>query len=310
MTVITQDMSLGNSLLMNSNSTNDLLQGVGGRKCVLSASSSVVNPVVKAPASNFWDFTKSALIENLIIDGKNYPSVTGILLQNVVKCQVRNVTIRNCDVGIHVRCFNGRWSECNSLKHIRMENVKKGIVFTTTGKDPNNPNGYPGDSAAFTLIDDVDIGLANYSDAVGIQIGGIQITNDPETNDAFTGSFMENGNTVTYNTIIKPYSSRIFAIVRLGSNGGTGLKIINGELKHAQAHLTVTGPSNGVGVDIQNHPVTNLKQDKVIWYNQFSEFNSSDTVTKKGFMLVTSGIDVSNRIKPSGILTDIETKTL
>jgi hypothetical protein len=218
-------------------------------------------------------FAKSAVIENLIIDGQN-KGVTGILLQNVVQCQIRNITIKNCEVGIHLRSYYGLWSEVNFLKHIRMENVTKGIVFTTTGPytDPNTGNYYPGDSAGFTTIDDVGISLANRSDAVGIQIGGIQTTNDPYgRNDVLT-------------TTIKPYSSRIKANVWMGDQGGTGLKIINGEVLFAQAHLTVTGPPNGIGVDIQNHPVTNSRQDRVVWYNQFSKFAGSpgsDTATKK-----------------------------
>ena len=101
----------------------------------------------------------------------------------VSEFMICNVTICNCDVGIHVRDFEGLWSECNTLKHIRMENVKKGIVFTTTGYYSDL---CPGNSAAFTTIEDVDIGLANDIDAVGIQIGGKQIVNnsDPLKNDS------------------------------------------------------------------------------------------------------------------------------
>jgi len=56
-----------------------------------------------------------------------------------------------------------------------MENVKKGIVFTTTGLYVEGSVSRPGNSAAFTTIEDVDIELANHSDAVGIQMGGTQI---------------------------------------------------------------------------------------------------------------------------------------
>jgi len=53
-----------------------------------------------------------------------------------------------------------------------MVNVEKGIVFITTGK---YSDGRPGNSAAFTTIEDVDITLAdNVNDCVGIQIGGAQ----------------------------------------------------------------------------------------------------------------------------------------
>jgi len=46
---------------------------------------------------------------------------------------VCNVTIRNCAVGVHIRAYEGWWSVCNTLGHIRMVNVKKGVIFTTTG---------------------------------------------------------------------------------------------------------------------------------------------------------------------------------
>jgi len=213
-----------------------LLYGAEGRKYALIVSNSNVNPVVKVQST--WDnkdqtdFVRSALIENLIIDGY-YLGVTGILLDNVGQCQIRNVTIKNCDVGIHLRSSTGFWSECNYLKHIRMENVKKGIVFTTTGAHPTDAN-RPGDSAGFTTIDDVGIKLADQSGVVGIQVGGIQMPGDVNTP-----------------INIKPYSSRIKANVWLGENyGGTGLKILNGEIKFAQAHLTVMGKSNGTGIGI------------------------------------------------------------
>jgi hypothetical protein len=301
MTQITQNTALSQSLEVNLDSPADLLQGAEGRKYSIYALNNTVNPVVNVRSNWLFPnlFAKSAVIENLIIDGQNL-GVTGILLQNAVQCQIRNVTIKNCEVGIHLRSYFGLWSEVNFLKHIRMENVTKGIVFTTTGPytDPVTGAGGPGDSAGFTTIDDVGISLANRPDAVGIQIGGIQTTNDP------------NGRDDVLTTTIKPYSSRIKANVWMGNQGGTGLKIINGELLFAQAHLTVTGPPNGVGIDIQNHPITNTQQDRVVWYNQFSKFTGppgNDTATQKGFMLTTSGINTP--INPPNILTDIQTKT-
>ncbi len=305
MTIINQDTPLSQSIEMRLDDTSDLLQGAEGRKFTVSASSSAVNPVVKVLSNWLFPgvYSKSAVIENLIIDGQG-KGVTGILLQNVVKCQIRNVTIRNCEVGIHLRSYYGLWSECNFLKHIRMENVTKGIVFTTTGPAPDDSITYPGDSAAFTTIDDVGISLANRSDAVGIQIGGIQTTNDPLRNDVDT-------------TLIKPYSSRIRANVWMKSNGGTGLRVMkNGELRYAQAHLTVTGPSNGIGIQIDDAPNPGDRRDRVVWHNQFSTFTGTypnDTATKKGLMLVTSGIN--NPILPESdsyadaVVTDIIHKT-
>ena len=313
----------------------ELLQGEEGRKYILSPLNSSVNPVVRVYGF-IPEPKKSVLIENLIIDGGGL-GVTGILLENVPHCLIRNVTIRNCEVGVHIRDRIGLWSECNVLKHIRMENVKKGIVFTTTGphEHPNDPTKtLPGASAAFTSIEDVDIGLADFSDSVGIQVGGTQLVNpffnDPVDSYITTiqtefGVPIPNTNPQKYTTVIMPYSSHIRARVRLGhNNGGTGLRVMNGYLHYAQAHLTVTktGSSGGIGIDIQNHPVTNAKQDRVIWHNQFSTFgrdtSNNEIVTKGGFMLVV-GSNIATPISPTlynassnpnGIHADIQIKTL
>jgi hypothetical protein len=297
------------SLLVNRNGSlngSERLQGLGGRSYVVSASSSAAIPVVKVQEEHFnpaqKPFTESAVVENLIIDGKGYDN-TGILLENVCNCQVRNVTIRNCEVGIHIRNYDGLWSETNCLKHIRMENVAKGIVFTTTGPRPKYEELCPGDSAGFTVIEDVGIELAdNVSDAVGIQVGGTRLSGD-----------------VT-NTRVAPYSGRIRANVRLGTNGGTGLKILNGELGYVQAHLTVHNvhnSPNGVGIDLQGFDPTTLQKYKPafdyrpVWQNQFTKIVNNNVVNK-GFMLVTSNITLANAIrlpkntsKPSFSETDI-----
>ena len=297
-----------------------LLRGVGSRKVVLSADNSSINPVVRVQDTVFEEeaksfgldaFAESEVIENLIIDGGNFPGVTGILLENVCQCLIRNVTIRNCEVGIHIRDVEGLWSEGNTLKHIRMENVKKGIVFTTTGKD-SDPR--PGNSAAFTTIEDVDIGLADVSDAVGIQIGGKQIVNNPNPllNDLDTVKTL---NSIKCPVFMDPYSSFIRVRVRLGSQGGTGLKVINGFLHFAQAHLTVIGHVNGSGVGIDLREAHNYKtilegqstifnklyppkyiENMFVFYSQFTKLASNGAVSFGGFMLVTSNILSQNRI--------------
>jgi hypothetical protein len=321
----------------------DLLRGVGGRRCVLSAANSTVDPVVRV-FGLISEPEKSVVIENLVIDGQNMvdgsgSGVTGILLQNVPHCLIRNVTIRNCEVGIHIRSYKGLWSECNTLKHIRMENVKKGIVFTTTGpykgwqNDPNTQ--YPGASAAFTTIEDVDIGLKDIVGAIGIQLGGVQIASVDDSEgigDSLTTTLKPSDesvqipgtNPVEYKTNLNPYSSHIRATVRVGSNG-VGFKVINGLLHYAQAHLTVIGTQNGngVGVDLQEVYNDNTKDtinypdgdnpDRVVWHNQFSKFSGQkhgDTADEKGFVLVTSNISSLNRIKPSAAKTDIRTIAL
>jgi len=325
--IINNDESLSASKVV---SRFGLLRGEGGRWRVLSAANSAMKNVVEVQETWFpppEGYVESAVIENLIIDG-NDPNfakgVTGILLENVCKCQVLNVTIRNCEVGIHIRLRDGLWSEGNCLRHIRMENVKIGILFTTTGPftDPNMDQKTleemqekcPGNSAGFTTIDDVGIELADRSDAVGIQIGGVRLSGDVDT------------------TLIMPYSSRIRANVWLGYNGGTGLKLINGTLGYVQAHLTVHKNELipiGTGIDLHSfkpsanyNPVNVEDINRVfdvyrpVWDNQRLTVNSNGTVIgDKGFVLVTSNIVELIR-EPSHIggrqvklETDIQTTT-
>ncbi len=239
-----------------------------------------------AVQSNFYDFNKTAVIENLIIDGGGYSGTTGILLENVYNCCIRNLTIRNCDVGIHLKISGGKWTEFNRIEHVRMSNVKQGILFSTTGERNLEDPYLPGDSFGFTKIDDVGISLKNVSDAIGIQIGN------------GVGSFN-----------VKPYSSSIKANVWIDTAGGTGLKVMNGELQYGLMSLAVQGPLNGIGIDLRDNGEIN----KSIYHNQFSGFDGDDNVIKRGFMLTTAGINYSppddRRILPNNAVTDILTKS-
>lgn len=280
MTEINQDTPQYGTLMVNLNDTSDHLYGVGSKKYRIYAASTGANPIVKVQPwiglPSDLKSVRSAIIENLIIDGQNL-GVTGIKLQNVYNSWIRNVTIKNCDVGVHVDLKYGAWSEFNRLEHIKMINVNQGILFTTDGY--GSP-GYPGDSAGFTAIDDVGISLANNASAVGIQIGN--------TND-------------TNATKIKPYSSHIKANVWMDSAGGTGLKIMNGELQYGLVNLAVQGPSNGYGIDITN-------SSAVIANNQ--RFKKSNGEFTKGVFLACAGISQDNRVhNPAGVdTTDIEIK--
>ncbi len=263
---------------------DDHLRGLESKKYALFPNSTIANPIVRVERWNDLPTldlrrSKSALIENLIIDGKDY-GVTGIKLENSYNTWIRNVTIKNCQVGVHIHLKYGAWSEFNHLEHVRMENVKRGIVFTTEGPNPSDPIDYPGDSAGFTAIDDVGIVLANDADAVGIQIGGVE-----------PGSYLEPNYDVT-STVIKPYCSHIRANIWMQSAGGTGLKILNGKLQNSLINLAVQGPSNGngTGIDIQNA--------YSIYHNQFSTFDETDAVISKGFLLATGGISVNKRVVP------------
>jgi hypothetical protein len=241
-----------------------LLRGEGSKQHTVFATSASANPVLDVQ-ENFGMWSLTAVIENLIIDGQNL-GVTGIRLRNVYNCWVRNVTIKNCDAGIQIDVSDGKWSEYNHLKHIRMINVKKGILFTNAGT---------GDSAGFTTIDDVGIALKNDSSAVGIQIG-----------------------TTDSSVPIKPYSSFIKANVWMGGAGGTGMQINKGELTYSLVNLEVEGPSNGVGVRI-----TESAENRCVYYNQFSSFDSQSPYNpiKRGFLLTCGGLSVDNRVKqPEG----------
>lgn len=156
----------------------------------------------------------SAVIENLIIDGKNYSGTTGILLQNVYNCCIRNLTIKDCDVGIHVDLTDDHWSHANRFEHIRLMNVKTGILFTGT-------SGYH--DFSHTIIDDVGISVKDDADAIGIKIG-----------DSYAN---------VYNAFIK-------ATVWLGDSTGKGMEV-NGQLKLSLVNLEVEG-SGGTGLYVNS----------------------------------------------------------
>jgi len=207
--------------------------GAGSKQTTLSGSGIVIVKVTPNVPSG--DYHKTAIIENLIIDGKN-PATNGIsagsvgiLLQNVYNCVIRNVTILNCEVGIKIENTNNYWSQSNRIEHVRMTNVKTGILFTAAGTN--------GDFG-FTTIKDVGIKLSETEQSnVGIQIG---TANGP---------------------VVKPYSSFIKATVWLGKTGANYGMRIYGELKYSLVMFAVECPdasgglANKVGVDIQTDPV-------------------------------------------------------
>ena len=161
-----------------------------------------------------------AVIENLVIDGLSLSNgATGILLENVCNCLIRNITIRNCEVGIRVKltsASNGVGSHGNRFEHIWMSNVKTGIVFegVSGAKD-----------FSYTSIDDVSINLvSNTSSAVGINIG---------LNASLCCGFVR-------------------GVVWLGSSGGKGLDV-SGELRYSLVNLGVERTSSvGYGVVVNS----------------------------------------------------------
>jgi hypothetical protein len=165
----------------------------------------VGSPDIVQVLPNLPNHTSSgAVVENLVIDGLDpVYGATGLLLQDVCNCLVRNLTIKNCAVGIRVKLTsNNSWSHGNRFEHIRMENVKIGILFegTETTKDYSH-----------TIIDDVGIKLKNDSNSnVGIKL----------------------------ESTAKIYNAFIKANVWLNGSNGKGLEI-NGQLKLSLINLAV-----------------------------------------------------------------------
>jgi hypothetical protein len=167
-----------------------------------------------------------------LIDGQDIQGTIGIKLEDVYSCHLRNLTIKNCEVGIKLTALS-QFSECNRIEHVRMIDVKKGIVFekgTGTG------------SFAFTNINDVGISLKQFTSSVGIEIG--------------SGAS---------NCGCQPYNSFIRANVWMGpTNPGTGLKIENGifpgEIKGGLGILSVhnsgsTATAIGINLDNSNNAI-------------------------------------------------------
>ncbi|MCL5876982.1 MAG: hypothetical protein M1540_04125 [Candidatus Bathyarchaeota archaeon] len=189
--------------------------GDGSKQTTVNYSSASVIMQVESNFPNNLD--RSAVIENLVIDGLETGGTTGILLENVYNCLIRNVTIKNCDVGIEVRITGSNWSHANRFEHIRMINVKTGILFTGTSTNKD---------FSYTTIDDVGISLTGDSNSVGIKVG------DPYAN---------------------LYSAFIKATVWLGSTSGKGM-VVNGQLKFCLVNLEVEEAEaySGYGVYISS----------------------------------------------------------
>jgi hypothetical protein len=211
-------------------SRNGRYAGNGSKQTTLTYANANVIMQVEANVPGGY-YHENALIENLIIDGQSQSGTVGILLQNVYNCTIRNLTIKNCDVGIKIENTNNYWSQSNRIEHIKMINVKQGILFTGAINNPGD--------VGFTIIEDVEIKLKdNYPSGVGIQIG------------------------TSTNPVMKPYNSIIRATILLGNDTGCGMRIY-GELKYSLVCLAVEGTNNGgTGVDIQNN------QNQAVYKNQ------------------------------------------
>ncbi len=163
--------------------------------------------------SNSSDVNSNAIIENLIIDGQSQTNSIGIQLQNVSNCLIRNVTIMNCDVGIHLWITGSNTMQGNRFEHIRMINVKQGIFFD--GNSSYN-------DFSFTTIDDVGISLPDYSYTSGMAIK----VGEPYAK--------------LYNVFIK-------ATVWLRSSNAIAM-VVNDQIKYSLVNLEVENAGTGVQV--------------------------------------------------------------
>lgn len=243
----------------------DRYAGNGSKETTITGSG-----VILTVESNLTEQGKrSPIIENLIIDGQNQSGTTGLFLQNVAHTLVRNITIKNCDTGIHFNNHLGGWVELTSLKHIRMENVKTGILFNTDGYYHADA---PGNSFGHSYIDDVGIRLRNDSNAVGILVGDGQ---DPEEGATATNA--------------DPYNSFIKANIWLGSSGGCGLRLLNGELKYDLVNIGVQGSGTGIGIDLSNATADASQGQSPIEKNIHSN-TGNPTTDIKGFLFYADGL--------------------
>lgn len=104
--------------------------------------------------------TQTPLIQNLIIEGEGDNG--GIMVEDVYGCQIRNVSVKDCETGIMLRNTN-IWTEGSNITHVRMSDVKYGIKFDV--------NRYGARSFAYPYIEDVCIELKNEANCTGIVIG-------------------------------------------------------------------------------------------------------------------------------------------
>ena len=229
------------------------LTGYGSKNTVISSSGDKPIIIVNRPDYNEEiDELESPLIENIILQGNG--TNTGILINGTCHCQIRNVSINNCNIGIHLKNSTNRWTELTNITHVRISNVNKGIYFENTNGDQN--------SFAYTHIEDVGILLNNAANCIGIDLEPkIETQANKEYNNITTySSFIKANIWLQYSDSIGVYLRKIgtyetgnsslggMALVnlyvsKLGSTGGTGLKVdfnISSPIKNNQDFFLAT----------------------------------------------------------------------
>jgi hypothetical protein len=124
------------------------------------------NPIIRVKSNQHnsqyqadyhWDL--SALLENIIIQGSGQAQVA-IELEDVYNCYIRNITIRNVNVGIKISTTTNYTAEANRIENVTMENVNKGIQFYNNSGDYN-----------YTTIDNARVSLSDSTNLRGVEIG-------------------------------------------------------------------------------------------------------------------------------------------
>jgi hypothetical protein len=136
-----------------------LLQGYGSKASVIH---STANPIIRVCSNGLNKFVRSAMLENIVIEGDNATAAQiAIELSDVSRCSINNLLIKDVDVGVRIRANSDNSFEFNVIEKVQMENVKKGIQFCNNGSGTfSNIN-----------IDGVSIALSDQENLIGIEVG-------------------------------------------------------------------------------------------------------------------------------------------
>jgi len=207
---------------------------------------------IMSVASNMSNLDRNAVIENLVIDGTNASGTTGILLENVCNCLIRNLTIRNCTVGIEVKITGNNRAFGNRFEHIRMINVKTGIRFTGTSSNKD---------FAYTSIDDVGISLCvDVFDQYPANYNGIYVGSNARLYNAFVKATLWTSDDYLHRGLVVDGELRYSLVNVEVENSGCGVLIgLGGVVLDNQSFLLTTlaldqnkrvDNKNGYGHDI------------------------------------------------------------
>ena len=136
--------------------SDGLLTGEGSKQTTITSQADTIIRLT----GNFSNPDKNALIQNLVIYGNG--NNTAIKIEDACGTLIKNISIRNCDVGIKLTATGTCYDEATKIEHVRMTWVNTGIQFLKgTGTGSFNT----------TFIDDVGISLKDSPNLKGIEVG-------------------------------------------------------------------------------------------------------------------------------------------